>query len=154
MFLTERNGWTFIYEISGCGIDSCCSYLNFQYHTCFKEGAPWHADNCRVYIYSKTWMWHDKKNSQLKNFLPFYTVLLIYSKVKASQILHGGTTPVAPSKNWIKAIYSSDQKNISCFSYLFGSKKSQEKSYLPNCFTINISQLTEEILLPTTFVTK
>ena len=66
-------------------------------------------------IYSKTWMWHDKKNSQLKNFLPLYTVLLIYSKVKASQTPHGGTNPVVPSKNWIQAIYSSDQKNISCF---------------------------------------
>ena len=33
-------------------------------------------------------------------------------------------------------------------------KKSQEKSCLPNCFTINIPQVTEEILSPTTFVTK
>ena len=99
-------------------------------------------------------MWHVKKDSQLINFLPIYTVLLIYSKVKASQILHGRTTLVAPGKNWIKAIYSSDQKSISCFSYLFGSKKSQEKSCLPNCFTINIPQVTEEILSPTTFVTK
>ena len=46
------------------------------------------------------------------------------------------------------------RKNISCFSYLFGSKKSQEKSCLPNCFTINIPQVTEDILSPTTFVTK
>ena len=75
-------------------------------------------------------MLHDKKNSQLKNFLPLYTVLLSYSKVKASQILHGGTTPVAPSKNWIKAIYSSDQKNISCLSYLLGSKKITRKIML------------------------
>ena len=36
LFLTGLNGWGFIYEISGCGIDSCCSYLNFQYRTCFK----------------------------------------------------------------------------------------------------------------------
>ena len=33
-------------------------------------------------------------------------------------------------------------------------KKSQEKSCLPNCFTINIPQVTEEILSPATFVTK
>ena len=46
------------------------------------------------------------------------------------------------------------RKNISCFSYLFGSKKSQEKSCLLNCFTINIPQVTEEILSPATFVTK
>ena len=32
------------------------------------------------------------------------SVPLIYSKVKTSQILHDGTTPVVPSKNWIKAI--------------------------------------------------
>ena len=47
-------------------------------------------------------------------------------------------------------IFSSDQKNIFFFSYLFGSKK----SCLPNCFTINIPQVTEEILSLTTFVTK
>ena len=44
--------------------------------------------------------------------------------------------------------------NISSFSYLFGSKKSQEKSCLPNSFTINILQVTEEILSPTTLATK
>ena len=58
------------------------------------------------------------------------------------------------AKNWIKAICSADQKNISCFSYLLGGKKSPEKSCLPNCFTINIPQVTEEILSPTTFVTE
>ena len=42
--------------------DSCCSYLNFRYRACFKQGASWYSDNCRVYIHSKTWMWHDKKN--------------------------------------------------------------------------------------------
>ena len=78
-------------------------------------------------------MWDDKKKSQLKNFLLFYTVLLIYSKVKASQILHGGTTPVAPSKNWIKAIYSSDQKKFPVFHIYSVVKKLQEKSCLPNC---------------------
>ena len=47
----------------------------------------------------------------------------VYCKVKASQTLHGETTQVASSKNSIKAIYSSDQKNISCLSYLLDSKK-------------------------------
>ena len=96
-------------------------------------------------------MWQDKKNSQLKIFLLPYTVLLVYSKVKASQSFHCGTTPVTPSKNWTKAIYSSDQKNFSCLSYLFDSEKSQEKSCLPNCFTINIELVTEEKLSLTTF---
>ena len=96
--------WVFIYEINGSEIDSCYSFLNFRYRACFEQGTHWYSDNCRVYTHSKTWMLHDKKNTQLKNYLPFYCVLLIYIKVKASQILHGGTTPVAPNKNWIKAI--------------------------------------------------
>ena len=100
-------------------------------------------------------MWHDKKNTQLRNYLPHYSVLLIYSKVKASQILHGGTTPVVPSKNWIKAIsIHLIRKTFPVFHIYSVVKKSQEKSCLPNCFTINIPQVTEEILSPTTFVTK
>ena len=63
-------------------------------------------------------MWHDKKNLQLKTFLPLYTVLLNYSKVKASQILHGGTPPFASSNNEIKVIYSPDQKKHFLF-FLF-----------------------------------
>ena len=39
VFLTGLNGWAFVYKISGCGIDSCCSYLNFRYHACFEQGA-------------------------------------------------------------------------------------------------------------------
>ena len=135
--------------------DSYCSYLNFRYRACFKQGAPWYSDNCRVYIHSKTWMWHDKKNSQLKNFLPLYSVLLIYSKVKASQILHGGTTPVAPSKNRIEAIsIHLIRKTFPVFHIYLVVKKSQEKPCLPNWFPINIPLVTEEILSPTTFVTE
>ena len=76
----------FFDEISGCGIDSCCNYLNFRYHACFEQGVPWHSDNYGVYIHSKTCMWHGK-NTQLKNLLPLYSVLLIYliyNKVKVS----------------------------------------------------------------------
>ena len=45
--------------------------------------------------------------TQLKKILPVYSVLqncFIYSRVKASQILHGATTPVASMKNRIEAI--------------------------------------------------
>ena len=155
VFLTGLNGWAFVYEISGCGIDSCCSYLNFRYRACFEQGAPWYSDNYRVYIHSKTWMWHDKKNTQSKNFLPLYTVLLIYSKVKASQILHGETTPFAPSKNWIKAISIHQiRKTFPVFHIYLVVKKSQEKPCLPDWFPINIPLVTEEILSPTTFVTE
>ena len=42
VFLTGLNVWIFIYELSGCGIDSSCSYLNLRYRGCFEQGAPWH----------------------------------------------------------------------------------------------------------------
>ena len=107
-----------------------------------------------MYIHSKTWVWHDKKNTQLK-LLPLYSVLLIYSKVKASQILHGGTTPVVPSKNWIKAIsIHLVRETFPVFHIYLVVKISQEQPCLPNWFPINIPLVTEEILLPTTFVTK
>ena len=51
-------------------------------------------------------MWHDK-NTQLKNFLWLHTVILdyfIYNRVKASQILYGGTIAVTPSQNWVEEI--------------------------------------------------
>ena len=99
MFLTGLNGWVFVYEISGCGTDSCYSYLNFRYRANFEQGAPWHSDNCRVYIHSKTWMWHDTENTQLKISCRS-TVLLIYSKVKTSQIPHDGTTPFIFTWQW------------------------------------------------------
>ena len=155
VFLTGLNGWPFVYEISGCGIDSCCSYLNFKYRACFEQGAPWYSTNYRVYIHSKTWMWHDNKNTQLKNFLPLYTLLLIYSKVKASQILHGETTQVGPSKNWIKAISINQiRKTFLVFHIYLVVKISQEKPCLPDWFPINIQLVTEEILSLTTFVTE
>ena len=107
-----------------------------------------------MYIHSKTWVWHDKKNTQLK-FLPLYSVLLIYSKVKASQILHGGTTPVVPSKNWIKAIsIYLVRETFPVFHIYMVVKISHEKPCLPNWFPKNIPLVTEEILLPTTFITK
>ena len=77
------------------------------------------------------------------------------SKVKASQILHGETIPVAPSKNWIKAISIHQiRKTFPVFHIYLVVKKSQEKPCLPNWFPINIPLVTEEILSPTTFVTE
>ena len=91
----------------------------------------------------------------MKNFLPLYSVLLIYSNVKASQILHGGTTPVAPSKNRIKAIsIHLIRKTFSVFHIYLVVKKSQEKPCLPNWLPINIPLVTEEIFSPTTLVTE
>ena len=85
---------------------SCYSNLNFR-RICLApwgKRAPWRSDNYRVHIHSKACMWHDK-NRLLKYFLPLYSVLsnsFIYSRDSTSEIPHGGTTPVAPSKNWIK----------------------------------------------------
>ena len=104
--LTGLNGWVFDYELSGYRIDSRWSYLSFKYHNCFEQGTPWHSGNYRKYIHSKTRMWYDG-NTQLKTFSLLYTTLLnysIYYRVKASSILYGGTMPVAPSKNRVKAI--------------------------------------------------
>ena len=93
------------------------------------------------------------RRTQLKHFLPLYTVLLIYSKVKASQILPGEKTPVVPNKNWIKAISIHQiRKTFPVFHIYLVVKKSQEKPCLPDWFPINIPLVTEEILSPTTFV--
>ena len=59
---------------------------------------------------------------------------LRYIKVKASQILHGGATPVAPSKKWIKTI----------------SIHLMKKTFL----VFHIYSVTEEILSPATFITE
>ena len=42
------NGWMFVYELSGCGFESCCCHLYFRYGACFKQGVPWHSSNYRV----------------------------------------------------------------------------------------------------------
>ena len=97
LILCVSNGTMFVYELSGCGIDSCCSYLNFRYHACFGQEAPWHAGNYRVYIHSKTRMRHDK-DTQLKNSLPLlisccfallsYTVISFAVELRHVEKLH------------------------------------------------------------------
>ena len=54
------NGWVFVYELSGCGFESCCNHLIFRYSACFEQGVPWHSGNCRVWIHSQTRTWHYK----------------------------------------------------------------------------------------------
>ena len=54
------NGWVFDYELSGSGFESSCSHLTFRLRACFEQGVPWHSDNYRVWIHSKTRTWHDK----------------------------------------------------------------------------------------------
>ena len=50
----------FVYELSGCGFESSCSYLNFRFRACFEQGFPWHPGNYGVRIHSETRTWHDK----------------------------------------------------------------------------------------------
>ena len=38
-----ENGWVFIDELSGCGFESCCCYLNLRYGAWFEQGVPWHS---------------------------------------------------------------------------------------------------------------
>ena len=43
----------FIYKLSGYGLESQCSHLNFRYWACFVQRVPWLSWNHWVYIYSK-----------------------------------------------------------------------------------------------------
>ena len=54
------NGWVFVYELSGCGFESCCCHLNFRYGACFEQGVPRYSGNYRVWIHTETCTWHDK----------------------------------------------------------------------------------------------
>ena len=60
----RRNGWVFVYELSGSGFESSCSHWNFRLRTCFEQGVPWHSGNYRMWIHSEMRTWHDK-NIQL-----------------------------------------------------------------------------------------
>ena len=45
VWMRRVNGWVFVYELSGCGIDFCCSYVNIRYRACFEQRAPWYSGN-------------------------------------------------------------------------------------------------------------
>ena len=90
---------------------------NSKWILCISHGAKWLS----VRLLNK-WLWNRFLLQLLKldiqattecAFIPkrvcytFYSILLnyfIYSRVRASQILRGETTPVVLSKNWSKAI--------------------------------------------------
>ena len=42
------NDWVFIYKLSSCWFEPCCSHLIFRYCTCFEQGVPWHSGNLQV----------------------------------------------------------------------------------------------------------
>ena len=54
------NGWVFVYELRGCGLESNCGHLDFRFHACFQQGVPWDSGNYRVWIHSETRTWHDE----------------------------------------------------------------------------------------------
>ena len=60
MWLVWLSDWMFIYEPSGCRFEYSCSPLNFIFGACFRQGAPWHLGNHRLWIHSETRTSHDK----------------------------------------------------------------------------------------------
>ena len=55
-----QHGWVFVYELSGCGLESSCSDLNFRHRACLEQGFASHAGNYRVLIHSEKRTCHDK----------------------------------------------------------------------------------------------
>ena len=66
------NGWVFVCELSGCGLESRCSHLNFRFCASFEQGAPWHSGNYRVWIHAETRRWHD---NNIQSNAPYRQVL-------------------------------------------------------------------------------
>ena len=61
------NGWVFVYELSGCGLESPCSHLNLRYRTYFEQRVRWDSAKYRLWIHSETCTRHDKiKQSNTK----------------------------------------------------------------------------------------
>ena len=42
------NGWVFVYELSGCGLEFWYCHLNFRHSACFEQGVPWHLGSYTV----------------------------------------------------------------------------------------------------------
>ena len=66
------NGWVFVQELSGSGLDSSCSHFMSRFHPCFEQGLPWHSRNYRVWIHFEMRTWHDKK---IQSYWPCREVL-------------------------------------------------------------------------------
>ena len=80
------NGWVFVFELSGCGVKSSCSHLNFKFRACFEQGVSWHSDYYRVWINSETRTWHNKNiqwNKKCRNLS-----LVLYCLLKTMKLLN------------------------------------------------------------------
>ena len=121
--LASLNGCALVYELSGCEIDSCYSNLNFRYCVCLGKRAPSYPDNYRLYIHSKACMWHNK-NTQLKDFLPLYSVYQIFSFTAGLTHLRFSMVKQLQSRlarNWSKRLLFISKRFASFSRYLFGS---------------------------------
>ena len=58
-WLVWLSSWMFIYKISGCGLESRCCHLNFNYSAVLEQGVSGHSENSRVYIPPETRKWYD-----------------------------------------------------------------------------------------------
>ena len=73
------NGWVFVYELGGCGLESYCSHLNFRFRACFEQWVPWHSGNYRVWVHSEQRRWNDK-NKQTTKFQLKMIILIFWTK--------------------------------------------------------------------------
>ena len=62
IWLVWPNGWVFVSKLSGCWFESSCSCLNFRFRASFEQDVSCLSSNNRVWIYSETRTWHDKKS--------------------------------------------------------------------------------------------
>ena len=62
------NGWVLVYELSGCGFESCSCHLKFRYRACFEQRVAWYSGRYRVQFHPETRTWHGN-NIQLSPFV-------------------------------------------------------------------------------------
>ena len=77
------HGWVIVYKLSCCGFEFRWSHLHFIYRVCFEPGVHWHSGNFRLWIHTKTRMWHDKNTQSPCH--PYY----IFSKFTCIHTFHG-----------------------------------------------------------------
>ena len=59
----------FVYDLTGCGLESSCGHLNCKFRACFEQGVPEHSGNYRVWVHSETRAWHDRNIQSYTMFM-------------------------------------------------------------------------------------
>ena len=92
------NSWVFVYKLSGCGFESCCSHLKFRYRSCFEQGVPW------VWINSNMRTLHDKNIES--DEVQFHMVLIdvLNIAVRFLEYMTGRNPNMSMSQAGIKVI--------------------------------------------------